>query len=515
MNQNYLPTYNQTASRSRTDCPNPFRAISLHAATIFLFLFSIVATAQDVSSKESDDGVQKSGDCVPTIWYRDYDGDGYGSEYNSVMACIQPAGYVANNTDCDDYNPNKNPGMPEIYYNGIDDNCNVSIDDGAMILTKVQSQFCGATLAALDTKVFVDVVSSATAYRFDILDISNGVIQTVITSNPFIKLTDMPQHAYNKTYRISVMVQRYFVPGNINVWLGYFGPPCFVSTPDTPSTASLLVLNQCGSVIGSSGTVTSPAIFGATQYRYMVKRHLNDNAPIITTQSSPSFNINQLIPFTYGATYYVAVAAKLASGQFTSYGAFCPVYTTSTDVLKINQCNVHFGSIYFYVSVDALPMAIEYSFDIKNAVNGAQQFITSSMPRFHLNQITNLQSNTEYQITVSVRTAGGWSEFGPKCSIYSPLIGIKIDTKPTVEAEFKTVASPNPFSSSFALKITEGATGTAEVKVYDMIGKLLESWSVESSELSTHHFGAQFPTGVYNVVVTQGEKVNTLKVVKR
>ena len=63
--------------------------------------------------------------CTPTTWYRDADGDGFGTAAITTQSCTPPAGYAANSDDCDDSDPNVHPGAVEIC-DGKDDNCDGS-----------------------------------------------------------------------------------------------------------------------------------------------------------------------------------------------------------------------------------------------------------------------------------------------------------------------------------------------------------------------------------------------------
>ncbi|GDX78304.1 hypothetical protein LBMAG42_01150 [Deltaproteobacteria bacterium] len=65
------------------------------------------------------------------VWYADLDGDGYGDALNTTLSCEQPAGYLADDTDCDDADAAVNPLGTELC-NGIDDDCNGAVDDNAV-----------------------------------------------------------------------------------------------------------------------------------------------------------------------------------------------------------------------------------------------------------------------------------------------------------------------------------------------------------------------------------------------
>ncbi len=59
-----------------------------------------------------------------TIYYADADNDSYGDALHDTLLCAPQAGFVLNNTDCNDNNAGIHPGAAEICGNGIDEDCN-------------------------------------------------------------------------------------------------------------------------------------------------------------------------------------------------------------------------------------------------------------------------------------------------------------------------------------------------------------------------------------------------------
>lgn len=82
-----------------------------------------VETCNEVD--DNCDGVTDEG--VASTYYADADADGYGSMSDTVSACEMPAGYLSDNSDCDDNNPAAYPGANETCSDAVDLNC-----DGAV-----------------------------------------------------------------------------------------------------------------------------------------------------------------------------------------------------------------------------------------------------------------------------------------------------------------------------------------------------------------------------------------------
>ena len=63
-------------------------------------------------------------------WFLDDDGDEFGDAAISVLACdLSDAGYVEDDTDCNDADDAVNPGADEIC-DSIDNDCDGSVDEG-------------------------------------------------------------------------------------------------------------------------------------------------------------------------------------------------------------------------------------------------------------------------------------------------------------------------------------------------------------------------------------------------
>ena len=107
--------------------------------------------------------------------YEDADGDNYGNIFVDSLSCDIPEGFVLNDSDCDDTDPNIYPGAEELL-NGVDDDCNDIIDEG-LNLAYVEINSMKVYPNPTD-KILNIEWSEQEAGIFEIINISGEIIET-------------------------------------------------------------------------------------------------------------------------------------------------------------------------------------------------------------------------------------------------------------------------------------------------------------------------------------------------
>jgi hypothetical protein len=119
--------WNYAFDRSDSDS-DMFNNIQLTSDGGYIVAGTSVDFSPPVPPFNSDVRLLKVGPCLN--FYRDSDGDEYGDSSDFLCLELPAVPYTANRGgDCDDSDPNANPGMDEMLCNSIDDDCNETTPD--------------------------------------------------------------------------------------------------------------------------------------------------------------------------------------------------------------------------------------------------------------------------------------------------------------------------------------------------------------------------------------------------
>ncbi|WP_170826827.1 MopE-related protein [Flavobacterium caeni] len=483
-------------------------------------LYSVVINGVAPCSSTQSDAVSLTINANATVeWFVDADGDGFGnSALPSVFSCSQPDGYASQAGDCNDQAATAYPGASELPFNGIDDDCNGTTDENGSLTTSILPAHCGATLSSYNSLVGITTIPGAVVTRYRIRATLGAQTQTIETAVPHFSMAAFSSfYTYATTYSIEVQVQR------LGVWQTTWGPACDVTTPNIlqEGGAGSVVPAQCGATLARINTlIATTSLPGVTGYRFRIT-NLTDPFGPNAVQSIDRvvhwFGLNMLARFNYGTTYRVEVAVK-TTGDFGQYGAACEVSSPAVPTIDA-YCGAVVPSGATNVATISSPGAQQYRFQILRVADNATTIIDRPIHYFTFDQIPSVifTPGALYYIRVAVMTANTWSPFGDACEVTAPGNAAKgvADVPQEPVAALRATISPNPFTSNFGIDLDVASDENVEVKVYDMLGKLVETTRVTVSDLPQLKLGAQYPAGVYNLIIDQAGVVKTMRIIKR
>ena len=224
---------------------------------------------------------------------------------------------------------------------------------------------------------------------------------------------------------------------------------------------------------------------------------------------------------SYNTTYTVSVATRY-NGIWSEYGEECLITTPAAPLTKLQdrQCGITLNSgntdlLY----ANPVSVAQKYRFEVSLGADVyTYDTASSSVRSFGMTEVPGLTlvNGTTYAVKVAIMANDEWQPYGESCTITTfgdaPnfVKSMNVDT-----TNFNVLTYPNPFTENFNLNLTSLSEEKVTVMVYDMTGKLLEKKEVVPSELSELQVGTNFASGVYNVIVSQGENTKSIRVIKK
>lgn len=295
-----------------------------------------------------------------------------------------------------------------------------------------------------------------------------------------------------------------------------------------------------GGALGTGNSFTTPVITSTTTYYAGTESTTNDTAGIIYTEDGygsgglnrgMAFNLSNSIILNSvkvypqqnpGGTGPAPITIKVFQNGVQVPGTTDVVFTPNTasawsptntaQTVALNY-TLQAGDNYSLEITDGASYdnALAYTNPFPNPfpiTHGAVSIIgdinNGTIDTYNYNffydwAVTEICSSARIAVTATVQTA----------------LECDLGNNPISESLSRVVAYPNPYGSTFKLDILTNNSSDIVINVYDMIGRLIEHRSVGFNDLANVEIGNGYPSGVYNVTVTQEGKTKTLKVIKR
>jgi hypothetical protein len=390
---------------------------------------------------------------------------------NASFTVNYPAGFIANTTT-----DVKTITIKSANYVGISATAKV------LTLTNVGAVSCPTAPAAPATFVLQDMATATTTKPAPALtDITKYVnTQTELT---LTAATSVLADYYRWELSDGVNVTNnsaYTIGGNFYESTSNVITVNFYGVPHEPEAFSLVLGVRAANSIGESVSTNT----GTNALR--TDKLLTLTAVLPTVPGTVSGSLKICATTASSVTYTIAAVAKNARDYFIEAPQGCTI--TLVDPID--------GPYTYDINYLLIPAVTNASF----TVNYPAGFIANTTTDVKTITIRSLSYVGE-SATAKVLTL---TNVGAVCT---PAPG-RIAPEATTADKFSAVAYPNPVTEGFRVKSSNGKS--FGVQVYDMLGRSIEQRQLQSED----QIGSNYAKGIYNVIVSQGTEVKTLRVIK-
>lgn len=406
-------------------------------------------------------------------YYADADADGYGNPAVSVVSCTgAPAGYVADNTDCNDADATKHAEYP-FYVDSDGDGfgtgslvnicavdamtppANYSLNNtdctdadatkNAVFSFFVDTDGDGVGAGSSEMVCAVDANTPPAGYSSSDTDCNDNDAE-MFMQYPFYADADGDGYGAGETMMLCATgldaapsgysaldtdcddTKSSVYPGAFEVGYNLIDDDCdgLVDEGYAPKISELGSV-QCNVILESIDTPLNSTIApGAQGYRWKVTTLSGPTAGQVQYLDTAlrTMRLTQLANYAFGVTYKIEVAVYYA-GYLQPYTPSSCTVTTPEPTSQLGNCGQTLLTMKDHVYAFIVPYATAYRFRITDPENPANIAIVDNTNRvFNMSLITTFEVkyNKTYNVEVAVRnTNGEYLPYGNMCTVTTPM----------------------------------------------------------------------------------------------
>ena len=280
--------------------------------------------------------------------------------------------------------------------------------------------------------------------------------------------------------------------------------------------------SQCGVTLPAINSIIYANNISVAQlYRWKITR-LSDGYEAVKETALRSIYLSNYPDIRmYNETYAIQVAVKV-NGIWYPYSISCNVSTPgiTTQLTTCNGLSISSHGTQIYAN-DVLYVP-GYRWEITNMTTSESRNFGTILRTFNFSNTALLSPtgfmmpNTQYCVTVRPLNCNSVDNLqnGNTCCLWTTSNYSKI-AENNFKNNIEVIVAPNPFENAFEIAINTPTKENVSIRIYDLLGKLVESFDIAYSELNNLKIGQNYLSGFYQVKISQGEFFYSSRLIKK